>query len=415
MKRLFTLFVVAMVVVSCGKVQGDSPTDMFGYMLEVTSDTNVWVEGEGGEGAITYTIGNEQSDLTLKAESSVDWITIVELSDVVRYYVDRNTSDGERRGAIELSYGTEVCRVNILQHANIDSVYEALTTSGSLYYGGEEGVYNYCVVLSIDGMSESGNLKTNTTYYYFDLYSSVPAEGDVATIPNGTYTLSWDSNLKDGMIGYEYSSLTVTYDYDYEEVAFTDAELTVADNTIVATVSLATGERVRVEYSGSLDIPIYSSTVTEGLSTLTSDHIFDIEDGVFVGAYVGDLLYNGCNTCQVYMFEYLDYETGEERGDQFQIDLQLPYGETDICGSYTAGVSEGHFIPGSAEALGGQLLQQNSWYMTAGYIDFAPLVSGQITVEKDASDLYTFTIDTIDDGGNAIKGVFKGRGEFTEW
>jgi hypothetical protein len=207
----------------------------------------------------------------------------------------------------------------------------------------------------------------------------------------------------------------VTYDYDYEEVAFTDAELTVADNTIVATVSLATGERVRVEYSGSLDIPIYSSTVTEGLSTLTSDHIFDIEDGVFVGAYVGDLLYNGCNTCQVYMFEYLDYETGEERGDQFQIDLQLPYGETDICGSYTAGVSEGHFIPGSAEALGGQLMQQNSWYMTAGYINFAPLVSGQITVEKDASDLYTFTIDTVDDSGNAIKGVFKGRGEFTEW
>ena len=59
----------------------------------------------------------------------------------MRYYVDRNTSDGERRGAIELSYGTEVCRVNILQPANIDSVYEALTTSGSLYYGGEEGVF----------------------------------------------------------------------------------------------------------------------------------------------------------------------------------------------------------------------------------------------------------------------------------
>ena len=415
MKRLCTLFIIAMIVVSCGKGYGELPPDMFEYKLEITSDTNVWVEGVGGEGVITYTIENEQSDLTLKAESSVDWITIVEFSDVVRYSVDNNASDGERRGDIVLSYGTDVCRVHIMQHANIDSVYEALTTSGSLYYGGEEGVYNYYIVLSIDGMSESGNLKTNTTYYYFDLYSSAPAEGDVATIPNGTYTLSWDSNLTDGMIGYEYSSLTVTYDYDYEEVAFTDAELTVADNTIVATVSLATGERVRVEYSGSLDIPIYSSTVTEGLSTLTSDHIFDIEDGVFVGAYVGDMLYNGCNTCQVYMFEYLDYETGEERGDQFQIDLQLPYGETDICGSYTAGVSEGHFIPGSAEDLGGQLMQQNSWYMTAGYIDFAPLVSGLVTVERNASDVYIFTIDTVDDRGNAIKGVFKARGEFTEW
>jgi hypothetical protein len=152
-----------------------------------------------------------------------------------------------------------------------------------------------------------------------------------------------------------------------------------------------------------------------GYSTLTLDHLFNIEDGVFVGAYVGDLLYNGCSTCQVYMYEYLDYETGEERGDQFQIDLQLPRGATDICGTYTHGTTVGHFIPGTVEDIDGQYLQQNSWYITAGYIDFAPLVSGSVTVEKDETNLYTFTIDTVDDKGNAIKGVFKGRGEFIEW
>ena len=155
--------------------------------------------------------------------------------------------------------------------------------------------------------------------------------------------------------------------------------------------------------------------MTEGLSTLVEDHFFDIEDGVFVGAYVGEYYYFGCNTCQVYLFEYLDYETGEERGDQFQIDLQLPVGGTDICGTYTEGTDVGYFIPGSAEDLGGQLMQQNSWYMTAGYIDFAPLISGKIIVEKDDADLYTFTIDTVDDMGNVIKGVFRGRGEFMEW
>ena len=53
--------------------------------------------------------------------------------------------------------------------------------------------------------------------------------------------------------------------------------------------------------------------------------------------------------------------------------------------------------------------------MTAGYVDFAPLVSGTVKVEKDATDLYIFTIDTVDDAGNPIKGVFRGCAEFVEW
>ena len=153
----------------------------------------------------------------------------------------------------------------------------------------------------------------------------------------------------------------------------------------------------------------------EGLSTLTSDYSFEIEDGVFVGAYVGDIMGTGCNTCQVYMWEYLDLETGEERGDTFQIDLQLPQRGTDICGTYTHGTTVGKFIPGSAENLGGQLMQQNSWYITADYNSFAPMVSGKVEVESEDGVIYTFTIHAMDDMGNAIEGVFKGYGEFTEW
>jgi hypothetical protein len=115
------------------------------------------------------------------------------------------------------------------------------------------------------------------------------------------------------------------------------------------------------------------------------------------------------------MYEYLDYETGEERGDQFQIDLQLAAGSRDIEGTYTHGTTAGHFIPGSAEDLGGQYMQQNSWYMTAGYINFAPLVRGSVKVEKESEGVYIFTIDTVDDMGNAIKGKFRGSGEFIDW
>jgi hypothetical protein len=53
--------------------------------------------------------------------------------------------------------------------------------------------------------------------------------------------------------------------------------------------------------------------------------------------------------------------------------------------------------------------------MTAGYLDFAPLVDGKIVVEKDENDVYIFTIDCVDDEGNKISGVFRGTGKFTEW
>jgi hypothetical protein len=64
---------------------------------------------------------------------------------------------------------------------------------------------------------------------------------------------------------------------------------------------------------------------------------------------------------------------------------------------------------------GGQYMQTHTWYMTAGYLDFAPLIEGKIVVEKDAEDNYTFTIDCIDDEGHRIAGVFRGTGKFTEW
>ena len=416
MKRFFTLVLLALVVVSCGKGHGELPADWYDYELEVTSDANVWFDGEGGYGDITYTIEGETPDLKLNVECDTDWITIVEIGgDSVTYFVDDNDDNVERRGVITLRYGSDEARVVVMQRTKIDVVYQATTISGSEYYYVEDGVYNYYVVLSTEGVDEEGYLFADTQYYYFDLYSATPAEGSMATIPEGTYRLTWDGELADGVIGHEYSSLTLTAGGVIEEVGYKDAELTVANGTIVANVTLATGERVRVEYSGSLEIPVYTGVITEGLSTLVEDHFFDIQDGVFVGAYVGEYYYFGCNTCQVYMFEYLDYETGEERGDQFQIDLQLPLGGTDICGTYTEGSDVGYFIPGSAVDMDGQFMQQNSWYMTAGFVDFAPLVSGKVVVEKDDTDLYTFTIDTVDDMGNVIKGVFRGRGEFMEW
>ncbi len=419
MKRLSLLFVCALLSFACGDKENSGNTPTADPVIDITSETTIWFESEGGEGEITYVIENTQKGVSLTAESSFDWISNIIVGDSITYTVEENTTFDKRRGTIELKYGKVSRIVTIKQHSSCDVEYTATTTSGSLYYGGSN-LYNYYIALSKVGISDNGNLKANSEYYYFDLYSATPAQGNIARIPNGTYKLTTKSNLYDGDIDATYSNLTVTDDADYKEIPFTNAEVVVTDNSIVAVVDFSNGERHLITYSGSLEIPFIDDNqgggnTNSGYSTLTSDHLFNIEDGVFVGAWVGDLLGNGYDTCQVYMYEYLDYETGEEYGDQFQIDLQLPRGTTDICGTYTEGTTAGHFIPGSAEDVGGQYLQQNSWYMTAGYIDFAPLVSGSVTVEKDETNLYTFTIDTVDDKGNAIKGVFKGRGEFIEW
>lgn len=426
MKRVSLFLACIFLTFACSEVEAPSNAPTADPVLTITSNTEIWFDSSGGDGEITYTIEKGQTGVSLTTKCNADWITNITVGESVTYTVTENDTNEERRGTIELCYGTITKQVIIKQRTPYSTYFEALTTSGSYYMGGE-GLYNYYIVLSINGMSESGYLQGYSTYYYFDLYSSTPANDNKAIIPNGTYRLTSSYNLKNGDILSDYSNLTETDDSQYFETYYKDAEVVVSDGNIVAKVTFANGERHLITYNGSLEIPFDSSIGGDnggngggnsgsGFSTLTSDHYFDINGGVFVGALVGDLLYNGYDTCQVYMYEYLDYETGEERGDQFQIDLQLPRGTTDICGTYTEGTTAGHFIPGSAEDVGGgQYMSVNSWYNTAGYVDFAPLIKGSVKVEKDNSGMYIFTIDTVDDIGNAIKGIFRGYGELIEW
>ena len=419
MKRLFMLFAIALAAVACGE-NVEAPNNGATPEIVLETEMPMWLDSEEGIYEIKYSITNPSDRYKLDAKSNVDWASVIEIKDdAVSFVAMKNSETSDRRGTIILSYGEARVEATIYQHVKVDANFEAKTTDGSVFThcSNDAGVHSYLVVLSKEGLNGDGTFKHGAKYYCFDLCAKevVSKDETEATIPNGTYALSMTGELSDRAINYMYSYYTVGDNYYQEEVGFADAEVVVEDGSIVANVALANGEFHRVEYKGSLVIPVYNATVTEGLSTLTGSHSFNIEDGVFVGAFVGDLMYNGCNTCQVYMYEYLDYETGEERGDQFQIDFQLPAGSRDIVGTYTHGTTAGHFIPGSAEDLGGQYMQQNSWYMTAGYIDFAPLVRGSVKVEKESDMVYIFTIDTVDDKGNAIKGTFRGSGEFIDW
>lgn len=409
---------MAAIMVACSE-KADEPNS--GLTPEIIlSQEPIWLDSQEGIYEIEYTIKNPSDGLKLDAKSNVDWASVIEIKeDVISFIAKANDEAGDRRGTIYLTYGQAKAEVKIYQHVRVDVNFEAKTTQGSIFTHcyNEAGVHSYRVVLSKEGVGDDGSFKHGAKYYCFDLCAKevVSKEDTEATIPDGRYTLSMTGELSDRAINYMYSYYVIGDNYYQEEVAFAGAEVVVESGKIVANASLANGENHRIEYNGSLVIPVYNASVTGGLSTLKDNHTFNIEDGRFVGAFVGDLMYNGCNTCQVYLYEYLDYETGEERGDQFQIDLQLAAGSRDIVGTYTHGTTAGHFIPGSAEDLGGQYMQQNSWYMTAGYIDFAPLVRGSVKVEKQSESVYIFTIDTVDDMGHSIRGTFKGSGEFIDW
>ena len=387
-------------------------------VLTLTSEGYVWFEAMGGEGVINYTLENPAKDVELKASSSVEWITDITIGDSITYLVAQSDIEEERRGTITVEYGKESFSVSIMQRAmfNVDVTFEAESLNGSSYYGKVESAdsYRYYLMLSTNGVNQSGNLYPDTSYYIFDIYAATGAENGVATLPIGEYTFGAEGVA--GSIYNGYSKFIETSQSGSSSALFTDVRLIVSQEAIEAYITLDNGEKHYVTYSGNLAIDPYKAENTNGYSTLRRDYSFDISGGLFVGAYVGNMYYSSADTCQVYLFEELDLETGEEFGDEFQLDLQLPRGEKDICGTYTPGTTAGHFLIGTMEDLGGgQYMQTNTWYMTAGYLDFAPLVDGTITVEKDENDLYTFTIDCVDDEGHKISGKFRGTGQFTEW
>lgn len=418
MKKILILMAMAIGVVACDtdKPTPDGPNTPT-PVLTLTSEGSVWFEAMGGEGVINYTLENPAKDVELKASSSVEWITDITIGDSITYIVAPNEIEEERRGTITVEYGEQSFSVSIMQRVmfNVDVTFEAESLNGSSYFGKVENAdsYRYNVMLSTKGVNQSGNFYPDTSYYIFDIYAATGAENGVATLPIGEYTFGAEGVA--GSIYNGYSKFIET-SQSSREALFEDVRLIVSQEAIEAYITLDNGEKHYVTYSGDLAIDPYKAVNTDGYSTLCRDYSFDISGGVFVGAYVGNMYNSSADTCQVYLFEELDLVTGEEFGDEFQLDLQLPRGSKDICGTYAPGTTAGHFLIGYMEDLGGgQFMQTNTWYMTAGYLDFAPLVDGTIVVEKDSDDNYTFTIDCTDDEGNKISGVFRGTGEFTEW
>ena len=311
---------------------------------------------------------------------------------------------GEMRDAvITITAGTLVKTVNVAQAAKAASgvtTFEASYCEG-VYYGKyleDDPAYNYCVVLSDNGLTDPSNYnsyKANSTYYQLDLYSELPAEeGEYATIPNGTYQLDLEDTYAANTISALSSKLIVTgaadedgY-VDYEDVAFTAATVVVTDGNIVLTATLEGGDNHQVTFEGALEIPVYG--YGEEYEEWTSE---DLELAVTDAA----IEFFPDEKAEGYWWIYAtDPETEE---------MAMLY----ICQTVDADDIVGEFNAKSAEADGVGFVAGNKEYDGSIWIGYpgAPLADGKITITKEG-EVYTITFNCTDGEDHAITGSISG-------
>lgn len=106
--------------------------------------------------------------------------------------------------------------------------------------------------MSDNGFTDKGGLKANSTYYFFDLFSSVGAYLEEGVLPNGTYTLDGgtkSANTIDPEVSYQ---IVTTADVTPVYSIYAEAVVVVSDNKIEATITMEDGKRHEVTYEGSL-------------------------------------------------------------------------------------------------------------------------------------------------------------------
>ena len=396
MKRIFMMLaMVAAVAVACDQASPEAKFDL--------SETTLSLEAVSGEGSFTIT-----SNEAWTAVANAAWLEVSPASGdasesavTVTVTAQDNETGDMRDAVITITAGTLVKTVNVAQAAKAASgvtTFEASYCEG-VYYGKyleDDPAYNYCVVLSDNGLTDPSNYnsyKANTTYYQLDLYSELPAEeGEYATIPNGTYQLDLDNTYAANTTTAEGSKLIVSgaeggYG-DYEEVAFTAATVVVTDGNIVLTATLANGDKHEVTFEGALEIPVYG--YGEEYEEWTSE---DLE----LAVTDAEIEFYPDEEAEGYWWIYAtDPETEE---------MAMLY----ICQTVDADDIVGEFNAKSAEADGVGFVAGNKEYDGSIWIGYpgAPLADGKITITKEG-EVYTITFNCTDGEGHAITGSISG-------
>ena len=432
MRNLFTALTLGLVMLFAAC---EGPDSGVVNHLFITSGTNILVEAEGGNAAITYNIKDAIEGQSVQTEiiNSNNMIKSISSPATGVVLVDIHPNYGAQRIAIiQLSYGNESVNITIQQKGsgsgsgngdNTEADVEFVASYINGYYYGEkygEGTDRYAFFLSDQGLNNGGQANTNGTYYYIDCFA--PADKSI-TLPLGTYTFDKSNSGKAYSINSENSQLILTGESVEATTTkyLTDAKMTVSANKILLEVTID-GKLHKVTFFGSLELEDVSGEnpdngggnddITEGQdgqaqSTLEGDrHVtFDGEHRAKWG-YEGDYWGTGYSNYTIYI---MNKSGGYVYGDTLQFDLVTDNTSTDgkFAGKYTISDKPGKLVMVAgftnkyAQAVG-------SWFYeygggsASGYKNYAMIKSGTAEFIDNGDGTHTVKLDGRDYKGNKI-------------
>lgn len=393
--------------------------------FQITSDTTVTMDAEGGTFVIVYTIsGDDYNNVTAEADDTeiINAINTNQKGYIV-VSVSANESYSERSAAVRITYGEHSAIIRVNQAARVVN-YEVVNIAANQlvgkYYGDniKEGVGHYWIILTKDGFVD-GAAVAGGEYFRLDLLAPMPTDESNVRIPDGEYRFDASQN-------YEEFTIVDIGNTDYSWVddqmegwarPLADASLTVKANRFEL-VAVVESTEYHVVFEG--DYSLTTSVITEHVSSLTQDAVIDVSNcDAYVASY-GDYWDCGYNN---WCIEFV-CRSGMKNGTYLVIDF-LSNSTTDFTGTYVdSGFSAedetkpdfrpGVFVPGFRVADDADLLLGSLFmvYKDGLCVSQAPLYEGTVTIEANGNGTYTIAIDALDDAPEQNRITLNWTGRF---
>lgn len=378
--------------------------------FQITSDTTVTMDAEGGTFVIAYTIsGDDYNNVTAEADDTeiINAINTKQKGYIV-VSVSENESYSERSAALRVTYGEHSAIIRVNQAARVVN-YEVVNIAANQlvgkYYGDniKKGVGHYWIILTKDGFVD-GAAVAGGEYFRLDLLAPMPTDESNVRIPDGEYRFDASQNYEEFTI-VDIGNTDYSWVDDQMEgwaLPLADASLTVKANRFEL-VAVVESTEYHVVFEG--DYSLTTTVITEHVSSLTEDTVIDVSNCNASVASYGDYWDCGYNN---WCIEFV-CRSGMKNGTYLVIDF-LSNSTTDFTGRYVdSGFSAedetkpdfrpGVFIPGFRVADDADLLLGSLYmvYKDGLCVSQAPLYEGTVTIEANGNGTYTIAIDALDD------------------
>lgn len=393
--------------------------------FQITSDTTVTMDAEGGTFVIAYTIsGDDYNNVTAEADDTeiINAINTKQKGYIV-VSVSENESYSERSAAVRITYGEHSAIIRVNQAARVVN-YEVVNIAANQlvgkYYGDniKKGVGHYWIILTKDGFV-GGAAVAGGEYFRLDLLAPMPTDESNVRIPDGEYRFASSQNFEEFTIvdigNTDYSWVDDQMEGWARPLA--DASLTVKANRFEL-VAVVESTEYHVVFEG--DYSLTTTVITEHVSSLTEDTVIDVSNCNASVASYGDYWDCGYNN---WCIEFV-CRSGLKNGTYLVIDF-LSNSTTDFTGTYVdSGFSAedetkpdfrpGVFIPGFRVADDADLLLGSLYvvYKDGLCVSQAPLYEGTVTIEANGNGTYTIAIDALDDAPEQNRITLNWTGRF---